>query len=89
MSDEMLSVTEQEADKNFLMQCLTGDSTDGYPGVPGIGPKKTEALLGGRPDWGLLKKPTWLPVSLKMTHYNKPAWPAFYAGQIGMQIKEN
>ena len=56
MSDEMLSVTEQEADKNFLTQCLTGDSTDGYPGVPGIGPKKAEALLGGRPDWGAVEK---------------------------------
>ena len=55
MSDEMLSVTEQEADKHFLMQCLTGDSTDGYPGVPGIGPKKAEALLGTRPDWGAVE----------------------------------
>ena len=42
--------------RHFLTQCLTGDTTDGYKGVPGIGPKKAEALLGTRPHWGALKK---------------------------------
>lgn len=56
MNDEMLSITEQEADRNFLTQCLTGDSTDGYPGVPGIGPKKAEAVLGLRPHWGAVEQ---------------------------------
>lgn len=27
-------------------QALTGDQTDGYSGVPGIGPKKADAILG-------------------------------------------
>ena len=88
MSDEMLSVTEQEADKNFLTQCLTGDSTDGYPGVPGIGPKKAEALLGGRPDWGAVRKPTWLLVLQKMTQFNRPVWLAYCAGKTGTKTKE-
>lgn len=32
-------VTELDADKMFLKQALTGDTTDGYKGCPGIGPK--------------------------------------------------
>lgn len=38
-------VTEREADRNFLLQTLMGDVTDGYPGIPGIGPKKAEKIL--------------------------------------------
>lgn len=34
-----------EAIRNWLTQTLTGDSTDGYKGAPGIGPKKAEAIL--------------------------------------------
>lgn len=32
-------ITELDADRYFLEQTLTGDSTDGYPGCPGVGPK--------------------------------------------------
>lgn len=38
-------VTEREADRNFMVQTLTGDATDGFPGIPGIGPKKAEKIL--------------------------------------------
>lgn len=38
-------VTEREADRNFMLQTLMGDATDGYPGIPGIGPKKAEKIL--------------------------------------------
>ena len=51
MTGERLEISEQEADKFFLSQVLTGDTADGYKGVPGIGPKKAEALLGSRPAW--------------------------------------
>lgn len=44
---ELLTISEAEADYNWLMQTLTGDVTDGYPGCPGIGPKKAEKILGG------------------------------------------
>lgn len=33
------------AEYNFMYQTLIGDQTDGYPGCPGIGPKKAEAFL--------------------------------------------
>jgi len=34
-----------EADRFHMFQTLTGDPSDGYPGCPGIGPKKAEKLL--------------------------------------------
>lgn len=37
-------VTPAEADRNHLIQTLTGDRTDGYPGCPGIGEKRAEAI---------------------------------------------
>lgn len=55
-SDERQTLTQEEAEKYFLMQCLTGDSTDSYSGVPGIGPKKAEAILGTRPAWSSVEQ---------------------------------
>ena len=43
MTDELLEISEADADRYFLTQVLTGDVTDGYKGIPGIGPKKAEA----------------------------------------------
>ena len=54
--DEMFEISVQDADRFFLTQVLTGDPTDGYKGVPGIGPKKAEAILGPRPHWGAVEK---------------------------------
>lgn len=44
-SKELSEVSEPEADLNFMVQTLTGDSTDNYPGCPGLGPKRAERLL--------------------------------------------
>lgn len=38
-------VSEREADYFHLYQTLIGDTSDGYKGCPGIGPKKAEELL--------------------------------------------
>jgi len=38
-------ITLGEADYNHLYQTLIGDTSDGYPGCKGIGPKKAEAIL--------------------------------------------
>ena len=47
----LYEVSEEEANFNFLVQTLTGDTADNYCGCKGIGIKKaTDALL---------KKPTW------------------------------
>lgn len=44
-------ITEEEADYWHLFQTLVGDSSDGYTGCPGIGPKKAEVLLAESATW--------------------------------------
>ena len=39
--------SEYAADAQWLMQTLTGDTSDGYTGIPGVGPKRAEKILGG------------------------------------------
>ena len=38
-------VNQEEADYVFYLQVLTGDTSDGYKGCPGIGAKKAEKIL--------------------------------------------
>ena len=40
--------TEEDGYKFFLTQCITGDSTDGYYGVPGMGKAKAKRILEER-----------------------------------------
>ena len=40
------------ADRYWLMQAMTGDSTDCYKGCPGIGPVKAMALINDVVEWG-------------------------------------
>lgn len=42
---KVISVSELDADFNFLTQTLVGDKTDGYPGCPGVGPVRAAKLL--------------------------------------------
>ena len=42
---ELITTTPEEAWELFLTQALTGDSTDGYNGCPGIGPVSANKLL--------------------------------------------
>ena len=44
-SGEWHDTDEKTADYRFLTQAMTGDATDGYAGIPGVGPKKAEELL--------------------------------------------
>jgi hypothetical protein len=44
----MHEITEAQADRFHMIQTLTGDVTDGYPGCPGIGPVKAEQILNVR-----------------------------------------
>ena len=45
LRDELTERDLEEANYNHLVQTLTGDMTDGYSGVKGIGPKTAEKLL--------------------------------------------
>lgn len=44
--DMVETVTQAEADRAWMRQTLTGDSTDNYPGLKGVGPVKAEKILG-------------------------------------------
>lgn len=48
---EVVEVTEKEANRKFLEQCLTGDSTDNYRGCPGVGPKAAIKILDEECSW--------------------------------------
>jgi DNA polymerase-1 len=40
------NITRGEADYWFMMQTLMGDTVDGYAGLPSVGPKSAEKILG-------------------------------------------
>jgi DNA polymerase-1 len=48
--DKFVNVSPERAAHMFITQVLTGDSVDGYKGVPGCGPVKAAKLLGGVPE---------------------------------------
>lgn len=43
-------VTAEAGEHLHFVQTLTGDSTDNYPGCPGIGPKRAEKILNEPPE---------------------------------------
>lgn len=49
--EQPVFIDEDQADYWHLYQTLTGDTTDGYPGLPGFGPKKAEKLLNETMGW--------------------------------------
>lgn len=55
---EVLTISPEEADYNWLFQTLIGDTADGFPGCPGVGPKGAEKLLGDptRTPWAEVVK---------------------------------
>ena len=53
LTKTLKTVTEEEADRFFLCQTLTGDSVDGYNGIHGVGPKTAERILDEKgANWG-------------------------------------
>lgn len=48
--DILTTITEAQGDRQFYMQVLTGDPTDGYKGCPGIGVVKAERILDALDD---------------------------------------
>ena len=51
VKQEFVYVTLAEANKNFWLQVLTGDTTDNIQGIPKVGPKTAEKILHGITDW--------------------------------------
>ena len=48
---ELLTISKEQADFNFLSQALTGDPTDGYSGAKGVGKVTAEKILNKDPSW--------------------------------------
>lgn len=51
---KIITITKEEGDRFHIMQTLTGDAVDGYPGCPGIGKVKAERILDSVDDWSLV-----------------------------------
>jgi DNA polymerase-1 len=51
MSEELVTISQADADRWFYTQTLTGDVTDGYSGCPTVGAKTAEKLLDKSPTW--------------------------------------
>ena len=47
VTGEKTTISGKEADFNLFSQILTGDTTDGIPGIKGIGPAKAKKILDG------------------------------------------
>ena len=43
--NETVDITPEEGAKWHLIQTMSGDNTDGYSGVPGIGIKRAEQIF--------------------------------------------
>ena len=55
--DGMVYTSRGESEYYWYMQILTGDRTDGYTGIPGIGPKKAAKILAaGGVSWRTILK---------------------------------
>jgi DNA polymerase I len=67
------SISNLEADVYFYRQVLTGDSTDGYPGCPGVGPKTAEKLI---PEEDFTEASAWGTV---IKQYEKKGFGPDYA----------
>lgn len=50
----IVDVTEHEADRLHMLATLTGDTSDGYGGCPGVGPERASKAIWGEPElwWG-------------------------------------
>ena len=45
-NDEIELITRKRADRNWMLQCLTGDTGDNIPGLIGVGPVTANKILG-------------------------------------------
>lgn len=56
LRDTYAELSTEDADRNFLMQTLTGDPTDGYSGCPKIGAVNAARILDEDCSWAAVVK---------------------------------
>ena len=44
--DDLELITKRQADRNWMIQALTGDNTDNYKGISGVGSVTANKILG-------------------------------------------
>jgi hypothetical protein len=59
VKDTIQYIEQDEADKHFWLQMLTGDRVDHIPGLYGIGPKKAEKILKDCVDYASMEAAVW------------------------------
>jgi len=69
-TDRVFETSEREAEENHMIQTLSGDSTDNYPGLPGIGPVGARKLVRADTTWRDLME-HWNDVSVKLLEKGK------------------
>jgi DNA polymerase-1 len=89
-------VTEREALQNMLVQTLTGDVTDGYKGIKGIGPVKAKKMLNEpwlqpQPDqdeagW---RSTMWSMVEAQYTERGYPTAEALTNARMAYLLRHN
>lgn len=52
-AEGIVAIDLASADRFHLLQTLMGDRVDGYTGIPGVGPKKAEAILDAQHPAGM------------------------------------
>ena len=52
----VFAVTAEEGRKLHLVQTISGDPTDNYPGCPGWGPARARKLIDAEPTWATVVK---------------------------------
>ena len=73
--DGLIDISRSEADHRFYCQVLTGDATDGYPGLKGVGPVAAAKILAGCND----EQEMWAAV---VKAYGKAGQPVSFAIQM-------
>ena len=63
IDQEVVTISEEQADYTFLKQALTGDLTDNYGGCPKIGDKTADKILSEDCSWATVVK-TYLKAGL-------------------------
>lgn len=58
--DELVLISEQEADYWHMYQTLRGDTTDGYKGCPGVGDKRAVKILDPTGEGPFDPELTWI-----------------------------
>lgn len=46
VNDKVWNISKNEADRSWMTQALTGDRVDNVDGLPGVGPKTADKILG-------------------------------------------